>query len=107
MKTLQVALSAFSRKLTLTTLIGISTLSAAQAAPRPDAFGVWDRGETMDPKVDPYVRGTGCDANWDEVEKKPGVYDFGAMDKAVENAVKNKESIFLSFEAGPKTPDWV
>ena len=107
MKTLQVALSAFSRKLTLTTLIGISTLSAAQAAPRPDAFGVWDRGETMDPKVYPYVRGTGCDANWDEVEKKPGVYDFGAMDKAVENAVKNKESIFLSFEAGPKTPDWV
>ena len=97
----------FARKLSFLGLICFSSLSSLHAAPLPSAFGVWDRGETMDPKVYPYVRGTGFDGNWDEVEKQPGVYDWSGMDKAIENAVKNKESFCLSFEAGPKTPDWV
>ena len=106
MKTPRAALSAFSRKLTLTTLIGITTLSAVQAAPRPDAFGVWDRGEAQDPSEYPFLRGTGFDAPWNEVEKKSGVFDFSAMDAAVERAYQKKLSIYLSFEAGPKTPVW-
>jgi len=106
MKTLLSALSGFSGKLTLTTLIGITTLSAVQAAPRPDAFGVWDRGEAQDPSEYPFLRGTGFDAPWNEVEKKSGVFDFSAMDAAVERAYRKKLSIYLSFEAGPKTPAW-
>ena len=92
--------------LSLIGLIGLSALSSLNAAPLPSAFGVWDRGETMDPKEYPYVRGTGCDANWDSVEKKPGVYDWSAMDAAMESVVKHNESLYFSFEAGPKTPDW-
>ncbi len=88
MKTLLSALSGFSGKLTLTTLIGITTLSAVQAAPRPDAFGVWDRGEAQDPSEYPFLRGTGFDAPWNEVEKKSGVFDFSAMDAAVERAYR-------------------
>lgn len=61
----------------------------------------------MDPKAYPFVKGTSCDAPWDEVEKKPGVYDWSKMDQAVEFVYKNKTSLYFSFEAGPKTPDWV
>lgn len=97
----------YSKKLTLMTLIGIIAISSLNAAPRPDSFGVWDRGDAMDPKVYPYVRGTSCDAPWDSVEKKPGVYDWSGMDEAVERAFKDKISLYFSFEAGPKTPNWV
>ena len=77
------------------------------AAPLPSAFGVWDRGEAMDPKAYPFVRGTSCDAPWNEVEKQPGVYDWSLMDAAIDRACQDKISLYLSFEAGPKTPDWV
>jgi hypothetical protein len=97
----------FARTLSLIILIGLGSLSTSNAAPLPSSFGVWDRGGPMDPKVYPYVRGTGCDAPWDEVEKTPGVYDWSVMDQAVERAYKDKISLYFSFEAGPKTPGWV
>ena len=100
-------LTGFAKKISLITLIGISSVSLINAAPRPDSFGVWDRGETKDINEYPYVRGTSCDAPWNEVEKTPGVYDWSAMDQAIEHVLKNKTSLYLSFEAGPKTPDWV
>ena len=98
---------AFARKFTLTGLIGVCSLLAIQAAPLPSAFGVWDRGEAQDPREHPYLRGTACDAPWADVEKKPGVYDWSAMDQAIERAHRLKLSLYFSFEAGPKTPDWV
>lgn len=61
----------------------------------------------MDPKVYPFLKGTGSDAPWNEVEKNPGVYDWSKMDTDIELAIKNKKSIYFSFEAGPKAPDWV
>jgi len=107
MKLIRFQFTGFARALRLIGLIAMSSFFALQAAPLRSSFGVWDRGETMDPKVYPYVRGTGCDANWNSVEKQPGIYDWSGMDQAMANVVKNKESIYLSFEAGPKTPDWV
>ena len=100
-------LKSFARTLSLIGLIGLGSLSTSNAAPLPSSFGVWDRGGPMDPKVYPYVKGTGCDAPWDEVEKTPGVYDWSVMDQAVERAYKDKISLYFSFEAGPKTPGWV
>lgn len=61
----------------------------------------------MDPKVYPFVRGTACDAPWDSVEKKPGVYDWSKMDQAIERAYQDKISLYFGFEAGPSTPTWV
>jgi Beta-galactosidase len=94
-------------KWSLIGLIGLSSFYNINAAPLPEAFGVWDRGETMDPRVYPFIRGTSCDQNWNEVEKSPGVYDWSVLDKAMDNVTKEKESLFLSFECGPKTPEWV
>ena len=107
MKQPRCSLTGIARTLSLISLIGISSLSTIKAAPLPSSFGVWDRGEAMDPKVYPFVRGTSCDAPWDEVEKKPEVYDWSVMDQAIERAYKDKISLYFSFEAGPKTPDWV
>ena len=107
MKNTSPLLAGFARKLSLITSIGLGFLSPIQAAPQPSVFGVWDRGEAMDPKVYPYVRGTACDANWDEVEKQPGVYDWHLMDEGLERACKDNIALFFSFEAGPKTPEWV
>ena len=87
--------------------ICMGPLAALQGAPLPSSFGVWDRGETKNPRDYPFIRGTSCDAPWDEVEKQPGVYDWSSLDRAIENVFKNKTSIYLSFEAGPKTPEWV
>ena len=107
MKNTSPLLAGFARKLSLITLLGIGFLSPVQAAPQPSAFGVWDRGGAKDIKEYPYVRGTSADAPWNEVEKQPGVYDWSVMDTAVERAYKDKISLYFSFEAGPKTPDWV
>lgn len=99
-------LASHVRKLSFICLIGIISLNNINARPLISSFGVWDRGEAMDPKVYPFVRGTSCDAPWNEVEKKPGVYDWSIMDKAIERASKDNISLYFSFEAGPKTPDW-
>ena len=95
------------RTLRLMGLIGLSALAEVNAAPLPSSFGVWDRGEAMDPKVYPFVRGTACDAPWDSVEKTPGVYDWSTMDQAIERAYRDKISLYFAFEAGPSTPTWV
>lgn len=107
MKTASPSAAVRVSRLSLLCLLGLSSLSTVNAAPLPSAFGVWDRGEAMDPKVYPFVRGTSCDAPWNEVEKQPGVYDWSLMDAAIERALKDKISLYFSFEAGPKTPDWV
>lgn len=97
----------FARKVMLIALLGFSNIAISQVGPQPSSFGVWDRGEAMDIKQYPFLKGTSCDFPWNEVEKTPEVYDWSILDKAVERAYKEKISLYISFEAGPKTPEWV
>jgi hypothetical protein len=97
----------FARKVILIAFIGFSNLAIGQVGPQPSSFGVWDRGEAMDIKQYPFLKGTSCDFPWNEVEKTPEVYDWSILDKAIERAYKYKISLYISFEAGPKTPEWV
>ena len=97
----------FARKVILVALIAFSNIVISQVGPQPSSFGVWDRGEAMDIKQYPFLKGTSCDFPWNEVEKKPEVYDWSTLDKAIERAYKEKISLYISFEAGPKTPEWV
>ena len=97
----------FGRKVILIALIAFSNIVISQVGPQPSSFGVWDRGEAMDIKQYPFLKGTSCDFPWNEVEKKPEVYDWSILDKAIERAYKEKISLYISFEAGPKTPEWV
>jgi hypothetical protein len=97
----------FARKVILVALIALSNIVISQVGPQPSSFGVWDRGEAMDIKQYPFLKGTSCDFPWNEVEKKPEVFDWSTLDKAIERAYKEKISLYISFEAGPKTPEWV
>jgi hypothetical protein len=97
----------FARKVILIALIAFSNIAISQVGPQPSSFGVWDRGEAMDIKQYPFLKGTSCDFPWNEVEKTPEVYDWSILDKAIERAYKEKISLYISFEAGPKTPEWV
>ena len=96
-----------TKKIILVALVVFSNIAVSQVGPQPSSFGVWDRGEAMNIKEYPFLKGTSCDFPWDEVEKSPGEYDWSILDKAVERAYKEKISLYISFEAGPKTPEWV
>jgi len=95
-----------ARKLSFICFICLFSFTNINAQPSTSSFGVWDRGEAMNPKEYPFIRGTSCDAPWNEVEKIAGVYDWSVMDQAIERASKDNISLYFSFEAGPKTPDW-
>ena len=96
-----------TRKIVIIALIAFSNMVISQVGPKPSSFGVWDRGEAMNIREYPFLKGTSCDFTWDEVEKTPGIYDWSILDNAVERAYKEKISLYISFAAGPKTPEWV
>ena len=86
----------FARKVILIALIAFSNIAISQVGPKPSSFGVWDRGEAMDIKQYPFLKGTSCDFPWNEVEKTPEVYDWSILDKAIERAYKEKKSKLLN-----------
>jgi len=80
----------------------------ADLAISPSCFGVWDRGDAVeDFREFPFVRGTCCNAPWNRVEAKPGVFDWTQLDRLVEKAFRENVSLYVAFEAGPESPDWV
>ena len=83
-----------TRKIILIALVAFSNLAVSQIGPQPSSFGVWDRGEAMNIKEYPFLKGTSCDFPWDEVEKTSGEYDWSILDKAIERASKEKISLY-------------
>ncbi len=100
-------LTVFARKLCLIGLISVCSLSLVQAVPPPRSFGVWDRGDTFDPKDYPFLKGLAFNQAWDDVEKQPGVFDWGTLDRAMERAVQRNQFIYLSLGVGPDAPEWI
>jgi hypothetical protein len=88
-------------------LIAVLSFTPANAAPPPSAFGVWDRGDTFDPKDHPFLKGFSFNQRWADVEGQPGVFDWSGLDRAVEKAHQRKMFLYLSLEAGPESPDWI
>lgn len=104
---LRTLFTSLARQLSIVALISSSSLVDITAAPRPDAYGVWDRGENMDPAKYPFLRGTGHGQSWVDTEKSSGVYDWSELDKVLDYATQKNVSVSLCFEVGPKTPVWV
>ena len=50
-----------TKKYILIALIAFSNMVISQVGPQPSSFGVWDRGEAMDIKQYPFLKGTSCD----------------------------------------------
>ncbi len=84
--------SIYARILSLIVLIGVSYLGSVQAAPPPAAFGVWDRGSSFDPKEYPFLKGLAFNQRWADVEKQPGVFNWSALDDAMDTAAKREAS---------------
>ena len=79
-------------------LIGIGSGGTVQAVPPSIAFGVWDRTSTFDPKDYPFLKGLAFNQVWADLEKQPGVFDWSALDQAMDSAVKKNQFIDLSTE---------
>ncbi|MBI5692532.1 MAG: beta-galactosidase [Verrucomicrobia bacterium] len=77
------------------------------ASPPANSFGVWDRGSTYDPQEYPFLKGLAFNQDWASVEPRPGVFDWSALDRAMESAVAKKQFIYLSLNVGPDAPSWI
>ncbi|HXF04720.1 MAG TPA: hypothetical protein VNM72_04810 [Blastocatellia bacterium] len=56
----------------------------------------------------PNITGVFIRLRWNEVHLGPGVFDWTAMDREIEKAVRNGKMYILSFKAGSKgTPEWI
>lgn len=88
-------------------LLGTSLLLSLQAAPPPTAFGVWDRGSSFEPKDYPFLRGLAFNQKWADVEKQPGIFDWSALDQAMDTALARNQFIYLSLGVGPDAPEWI
>jgi hypothetical protein len=83
------------------------SLSPSHAAPPPSAFGVWDRGDKFDPKQFTFIKGFSFDQRWAEIEAQPGLYDWSRLDKAMEEAVRRQQFVYISLSVGPDSPVWI
>lgn len=93
--------------LSATGLVGACSSTLVQAAPPTSAFGVWAREGEGAVKDQAFVRGDSAGGRWADIEKSPGVYDWSAIDAAVERVQKGDNFLFLSFEVGPDAPRWI
>jgi len=107
MKCVPPLLSALAVKLSLIGVIGASSLSLVQAEPPPSSFGVWDRGDTFDPREYLFLKGFSFNQSWADVERQPGVLDWSGLDQAVEKAFQRKLFMYVSLGVGPEAPEWI
>ena len=107
LKSIHFELARSAKTLSLIGLVGTSLLLSVHAMPPPSAFGVWDRGSSFDPKEYPFLKGLAFNPAWAEVEKQPGIFDWSALDQAMENAVKRNQFLYLSVNVGPDAPQWI
>lgn len=82
-------------------------LCPLRATPPPSSFGVWDRGNAYDPKDYPFLKGLAFNQDWAGIEPVPGVFDWSALDRAMESAVAKNQYIYLSIGVGPDAPAWI
>ncbi|GAB6164413.1 hypothetical protein JCM19992_04130 [Thermostilla marina] len=72
-----------------------------------EAYGVWDRGASFDFDEYPFLRGLTFDAKWEEIEPRPGEFDWSGLDAAVRKAYEHDRFMYVSINPGPDAPQWV
>ena len=107
MKQIEFKFTGLTRTLSLIGLIGTNSLLPVQAGLPPSAFGVWDRGDSFDPKEYPFLKGFSFNQRWADVEWQPGVFNWSGLDRAMENAVERNQFVYLSLGVGPEAPEWI
>ena len=73
-------------------------------------YGVWDRSfitpTLNDPNYD-YLLGFQGDADWDEVEKTQGTYNWNYFQEILQQAYLQNKPVMLSIGPGPDAPQWI
>ena len=88
-------LAALARNLGLISLVCTYPAANIKAEVPVEAFGVWDRGSSFDPKEHPFLKGLSFNSSWADVERQAGVFDWSELDQAVEKAFRNKSFLYL------------
>jgi hypothetical protein len=96
-----------ARELALISMACIYSAANIKAEVPVEAFGVWDRGSSFDPKEYPFLKGLSFNSTWAEVEPQVGVFNWSELDQAVEKAFRNKSYLYLSLGVGPEAPEWL
>ena len=96
-----------ARSLPRLALVFLCLASPVLGALPSSAFGVWDRGDTFDPREYPFIKGFAFGQKWADVEQRPGVFDWSGLDRALEKAVERKMFVYLSLGVGPEAPEWI
>jgi len=72
-----------------------------------EAYGVWDRGSSFSLTDCPFLKGLSFNADWEEIEPEPGVFDWSGLDYAVEKASQNGKYMYIAINPGPDAPQWI
>ena len=107
MKRILPLFTTLARALGLISMLCLYPVANMHAEVPSKAFGVWDRGDSFDPKEYPFLKGLSFSAHWSEVEREDGVFDWSALDKAVEKAFRSNSFLYLSLGVGPEAPEWI
>jgi len=88
-------------------LFSLGSLLAAGAQPLASSFGVWDRGDTFDPREYPFLKGMASNLKWRDLEASPGRFHWKSLDEAVQKASSGNVSLYVSIDVGPDAPAWI
>lgn len=72
-----------------------------------EAYGVWDRGASFDFEDYPFLKGLTFNADWEEIEPRPGQFDWSDLDRAAKKAHEHDRFMYISINPGPDAPQWV
>ena len=94
-------------------LFALSTLSLSAQKPilPKSSYGVWDRSNYFDIKVDTqfnYLRGISADVFWKDVQATDSShYDWSSIKTILQTAYKNNQMVNISVGVGPDAPSWI
>ena len=83
------------------------SILTVEAQPLASPFGVWDRGDSFDPREYPFLKGMASNLKWRDIETSPGRFDWKPLDEAVQKALSENLSLYLSIDVGPDAPAWI
>lgn len=83
------------------------TFLPLNATPPVNSYGVWDRSDSFNPKDYPFLKGLAFNQAWKDIEKTPGVFDWSALDHALDSALQRNQYLYLSLGVGPDAPNWI
>lgn len=92
-------------------LLAIVPVSAQKPIVPLSAFGVWDRSNAIDPKLQPeydYLLGIKADITWADLQPTDSVnYSWAPITAVLQKALENNQVVKTNVFVGPDCPGWI